>query len=124
MHSRMPRQTLETLADIYHLMNLLVRIIQSLKIRIHLKRHIKRDIQFLWNHLGYIGDVRIRKVEHTTDIADDTFCCHRTKCHDLHDLILAVFIVHIIYYFLSSLRFEIDINIRHRHSFRIKESFK
>ena len=105
-------------------MYLLILRIKFLKLRIHHQRLIKRNVQFLRNHLRNTVYECIWEIHNSSHITDNTFRRHRTKRNDLYDPIGSIFADYIIDYFLTSLETEIHVNIGHGYSLRIQETFK
>ena len=124
MDGRVPGQSLQAKGHINQLLRLLVRIVHAAQLRIHLQRLLNRDIQLHRDSLRYIVHKRIRIIQHPPDVADYHACRHRSERHDLHDMVLPVFAVHIIDNLLPPLIAEIYINIGHRDTLGIQKTLK
>ena len=124
MHRGMSGQSLQSLTHIDQVVDLFVLLIELAEFRIHLQCSAQCNVQFVRHHFGNRIHERIGQVHDTAHIADDTFRRQSTEGDDLYHLVIAVFSAHIIDDLLSPFKAEIHVNIRHRDTFRIQESFK
>ena len=119
MHGRMARQSFQTFCHIDECMHRVIRLVHGAQLRIHGKRLIDGDVQFVWNVLRNRITEIVRQIHQTPHIADDSARSQRTECNDLRHAVLAVFPDYIVNDLTSSLIAEININIRHRDTLRI-----
>ena len=119
MHGRMAWQSLQTFCHIDECVHRVIRLVHSTQFRIHGKRLIDGDVQFVWNVLRNRITEIVRQIHHTPHIADDSARSQRTECDDLRHAVLTVFPDYIVNDLTSSLIAEININIRHRDTLRI-----
>ena len=126
MHGGMARQSFKSFAHIYQILHLFILFVHRPKFRIHLKRARDADwrVVFARYHLGNPVHIIIRKIQCTPDIAYHPFCRHRTKGHDLHHLIMPIFLTDVINDLLPALIAEININIGHGHTLGIQKTLK
>ena len=124
VHGRMPRQSLQTFCHVDQIMDIVLLLIDLPKFRIHFQCLIYSDIQFLRNHFRNDIHLRIRHIQYTAHITDNTAGCQCTKCNDLHHAVLPVFPDHIVDDLLASFKAEIHVYIRHGHTLRIQEPLK
>ena len=126
VHRRVTRKSFQLQAHVDQIVNLLVLLIQLSELRIHFEGARDRDrrIALVWYHLGYPVHIIIWKVERTPHIANHALCRHRTERHDLNNLVMPVFLTHIVDHFLPPLIAEINVNIGHRHALRVQEPLK
>ena len=128
MYTRMPLQTFELHCHVKQLCYIWFILIHFLQVWTYFQSHRKSDIFYarnlVRNCLCNLITQTIWKCHRTTDVAHTHLCCHRTESDNLDNLFLAVFLYDVINDFLSSVDTEININIWHRYTFRIQESFK
>ena len=124
MHGGVSGQTLQTFAHVDQFFYLPVRLIQLSQLRIDLQRPVDGDVQLIGNHFGDSVHVSVGKVHHPAHVADHALGRHGTEGNDLHHLLLPVFSSHIIDDLLPPFEAEVDINIRHGHTFRIQETLE
>ena len=84
------------------------------------ERHMKRRRNELCNHVC----LRERKVERPADVPDCASGRHGAEGHDLRDMVVSVFLPHIVDNFASSRVSEVHIDIGHRHALRVQKAFK
>ena len=120
----MTRQSLETACHVNDAFRFVVRLVEIAKIRRFLQRLVERDLELIRHEFGNIGNIGVRHIERTTDIADRAFCRHRTERHDLRDVIIAVPFFDVFDDLTAADVAEVNVNIRHRHAFRIEETLK
>ena len=74
--------------------------------------------------LGEAIDLAIAHLQHTPGILQHGAGLQATEGDDLRDMIAAIFPLNVADHFLAPGFAEIDVEIRHRHAFRIKEAFE
>ena len=121
MHGTVPRKPFQTLRHIDERLHLLVIFISPPQLRILLQRLVDRDIQFLGDHFRDAVHKRIRKVHHSSHIADDAPGGKRSERNDLYDPVLAILAHNVIDHFLPALETEIHVDIRHGYTLRVQE---
>ena len=128
MHGRVPRKTFQALRHIDQMVDIRLLIVCFFQLRIHFHGFVDGDNLHIrnlgWNHFGNGIHLRIRHIKDTAYITDNTAGCQSTECNNLNHTVFAVFPYNIVDYFLSSLKSEIHVNIRHGYSLRIQETFK
>ena len=73
------------------------------------------------------GDAIHLAIRHAHDSPDIPQCrpgLQGSKCNDLGDFIHTVFVLNISDHFITAVLTEINIEVRHRHTLRIEETFK
>ncbi len=124
MGAGMPRHTFQQLCCVYEFSCLFVIFVFQSKIRIQFQRLVNSHAQLVRYHLRRLIDLGIRDVQSSSHIPYNSPGCHGSECNDLCHLVLTVFVYDIIDDFRPALIAEIDVDIGHRHSFRIEEPFK
>ena len=124
MHRAVARKPLKAFPHIYQYLYLLIRLIRPPQFRIFFQCLINCNIEFLRNHLCNRIYKSIREIHHTAYIPDHTSCRQGSECYNLYHAVFSVFSYYIVNHFLPPFEAEIHINIRHRHTFRIKETLK
>ena len=76
------------------------------------------------DQLGQPVDLTIAHLEHAACIFQNRARLHRPEGDDLRDMICAIFLLDIADDFAPPRFAEIDVEVRHRHTFRIEETFK
>src|SRR6185369_8374339 len=114
-------QTFEAEGDFNQVVHLLVGSNQLPEFRLLLQRLFESDPQHLGNQLGNPVNVAIAHIECPADIPDDTPRRHGTKGDDLTDLVPAILFGDVLDNLFPPFRTEIDVDIRHRNTFRIEE---
>ena len=84
------------------------------------ERHMKRRRNELCNHVC----LRERKVERPADVPDCASGRHGAEGHDLRDMVVSVFLPHIVDNFASSRVSEVHIDIGHRHALRVQKALE
>ena len=86
------------------------------------QRHRRRGI--LRHQLGEFVDLPVGHLQHAADVAQHAARLQRAEGDDLRDLIAAVALLHIADHFVAAVLAEVDIEVRHRHAFRIEEALE
>ena len=84
------------------------------------ERHMERGRNELCNHIR----LRERKVERPADVPDRASGRHGAEGHDLRDMVVSVFLPHIVDNFASSRVSEVHIDIGHRHALRVQKALE
>ena len=124
MHRRMSRKTFKSLTCIDKCPDFRITFIKCLKFIIGFKRFVNRHSDVIWYHFRYRVCFGIWDIHNPSNIFYYTFCGKCTECNYLYHSVLAIFAHYVINHFRASLIAEIDVNIRHRYTFRIKKTFK
>ena len=66
-------------------------------------------------------DLPIGHLQHPPDVAQHPACLQRTEGNDLSHLIAAIALLHIADHLVAAVLAEVDIEVRHRHAFRIEK---
>ncbi len=99
----------------------------GLEPRFHFERVLKRKIAALLGRGIKLDDaigLGERQSQHAADVADRLFSLDRAEGDDLRDAIVAVFLAHVVEYFVAPLEAEIDVDIGHRAAARIEPSLE
>ena len=119
MHRHMSGKPLKAPAHIDQFADLLVIFIELSELRVDSQRAVQRDAELRRDHLCDLIAHRIGQIHHTADIADYAACQQCSESTDLRYLCTPVFRHNIINHFLAPHITEINVNIRHRHAFRV-----
>ena len=84
------------------------------------ERHMERGRNELCNHIR----LRERKVERPADVPNRASGRHGAEGHDLRDMVVSVFLPHIVDNFASSRVSEVHIDIGHRHALRVQKALE
>ena len=84
------------------------------------ERHMKRRRNEFCNHVR----LRKRKVERPADVPDRASGRHGAEGHDLRDMVVSVFLPHIVDNFASSRVSEVHIDIGHRHALGVQKALE
>ena len=76
------------------------------------------------HQLGDPIDLPVRHFQHATDIAHHRAGLQLAEGDDLGHPVIAEFLLHVVDHLITALLAEIDIKIRHRHPFRVQETFE
>ena len=117
-------QSLKLSAHINELSCVLVIFIFIFKLRIHNKSFINGHIQFRRNHLGYPVSICIGHIKGSSHVFYCCPCGHGSESNYLCNLVTAILLSNIVYYFLSSFVGKVHVNIGHTYTLGIQESFK
>ena len=120
----MTRQSFEIAREVDEPFCLIALLIDASKILRFCQCAIERDAELRRHSLRHTIDARIRHFESATDIADRALRRHCAESDDLRHVISPIAAFHIVDDLLAADVAEIDIDIRHRHTFRVQESLK
>ena len=76
------------------------------------------------DHLGQAIHLPVRHLQHAPHVAHCRLGQERAKGNDLPHPVVAIFILHIADHFFAAIHAKIDVEIRHRHPFRVQEPLK
>ena len=124
MHGTVARKAFQSFSHVDQSFYLLIRFVCPPEFRIFFQCLINSNVKFLRDHLCDGIHKSIRKIHHTAHIPDHASCSQCSECHDLDYTVFPVFANHIVNHFLPAFKTEVHINIRHRYTFRIKETLK
>ena len=124
MHRAVARQSLETLTHIDDAMRLRILLVHLPKLRIHLQRLIECDVQLVRYLFRDQVTLRIRNIQYTPDIPDDTARGERTEGDDLRYAVLPILPGHVLDDLLPALVLEVHIDIGHGDTLRIQETLE
>ena len=128
VHGSMSWKTFQTFSHVNQMMHIRLLVVCFFQFRVYFHGFVDCDKL----HIRYFGRNHFRNgiylgiwhIEDTAYITDNTAGCQSTKCNNLNHTVFAVFPYNIVDYFLSSLKSEIHVNIRHGYSLRVQETFK
>ncbi len=124
MRRRMARQPLNFAGQIDKAFDIRIALIGLTEVRGLLQSLVERDFQLIGYELGNFRNFGIRQIEYAADIADGTFRGHCAKRDNLSDMVVAIALLDIVDDLAALDIVEIDIDIRHRHAFRIQKTFE
>ena len=124
MHGSMSWKSFQASCHIDQIVNILLFFIRLLQFRIHGQSFINSDIQLLRNHFCNISNLCIWHIQNTANIPNHTTGCQSTKSNNLDHTVIPIFTADIFNNLLPSFEAEVNVNIRHRYSFRIQKSLK
>ena len=104
--------------------NFFVRLIDFRQLRFGFKRFRQRHTRIGRHQLGDTVDKAVRVTQHAAHIADDRFRRHGTEGDDLRYRIAAIHVRHVLNNLVAFLHAEIDVEVGHRDTFRVKETFE
>ena len=122
----MSRQAFERESNIEEFLNPAVFLDQLTQTRFLLLCIPESDLftSRIRNQLGNRVDFSIGHAHATTDIADNCTGHHRTKSDNLRNFLITVLFADIIDDILATIDTEVDVDIRHRDTFRIQKALK
>ena len=128
MHGGVSWKSLKTFCHINEMMNIRLLVVCLFHLRIYFHSLVNSDYfhtrNLSWDHFGNGIYLCIWHIKDTSHITDNSPGCQGTEGNNLNHTVFAVFAHNVIDYFLSSLKSEIHINIRHRYTFRIQKTLK
>ena len=124
MSRSVPRHTLELHGDVYDFLYVRISLILLSHILAKFHGSFYRHAHGLRYHLGDLICSAVRKIQHAADIPNAASGCKSTECDYLRHSILTIFTGNIINNFLASFITEIDVEIRHRYTLAVQESFE
>ncbi len=124
MRGCMTRHALNLHRHIQQAPGLRMGLVQHLQIRTALQGTGNANPQLSRDQLRCLVHLIVRQIQRPADIADSRPCSHRPEGDDLCHMLLAVFVNNVSNHLVAALVAEVDINIRHRYPFRIKETLK
>ena len=110
--------------DFPQLFQSFIRIDIILQFRIQFPGLIQSHFRIFWNKSGNFWSYTRRITCNSSDIPDNSFCVHGSKSLDLWEVIFPIVFSFKSNNFILVTVVVIYVDIRHRYSFRIKESFK
>ncbi len=120
------RQTFEALRNVECACDHRIFVAECLQLRLALDRSRKRHRRgrILRHEFRQAIDLPIGHLQHATHVAQHAARLQRTERNDLPDLIAAVALLHIADHFAAAVLTEVDVEVRHRHAFRIEEALE
>ncbi len=93
-------------------------------LRFLLARLGQRDPQFVGYQLDEFVDEQVRQIKHAPDIAQHRLRRHGAKGGNLRHRLMAVAVLHILDHTVTAILTKVDIEVRHRHPFRVEEALE
>src|SRR6185437_3341385 len=90
----------------------------------HRLLHRYRVTGRIGDHLGDAIHETERHLQYAAHVAHGGACLQRTERHDVRDTIFAVFLLDVAHDFVAAFLAEVDIEVRHRDTFRVHETFE
>ena len=94
------------------------------KTGLHFKSIFKRDIENIRNQFCDSIHFAVGNIERTPNVSDHAFGHHFSEGADLRDFVFSILLCHVFNNLTASFLAEVDVNIRHTDSVRIKKTFK
>ena len=88
------------------------------------QRLLKRHADLERHELGNSINKSIRLAQYTAGVTDDSFGRHRAEGDNLRDTLPAIALCDVVDDAITALHAEIDVEVRHRDTFRIQEALK
>ncbi len=120
----MAGQTFEGQGYFQQLGHLRFFVSQFLELRLLLQSLLQGDIQNCRYQLGDLVHIAVGHIQSPADVADHPLGHHGAKGDNLGDVGLAVLLPHVIDNLFAAIDTEVDVDIRHRHPFRVEEPLK
>src|SRR5690625_1416061 len=125
MDAGVARRTLEYLRVMEELLDLRIGLLlQRSELRHLIRRLLKRNTWPIRDELRDPVGLAERQVEHARHIPYDRLRAHRSKRDDLAYVVAAVLLDHVVDDLRAATVVEVDVDIRHRHAFRVEEAFE
>ena len=122
----MARQPFELERKIEQTPHLRIALIFRRKLRHAVERAFERPriSRMIWHKLRQPINMAVAHLKDAASIFENRARLQSPKGNDLRDLTTAVFLLNVTDHFLTPCFAEIDVEIGHRHTFRIEEAFK
>ena len=78
----------------------------------------------LRHHFAQLVDLAVRHLQHAADVAQHAARLQRSEGDDLRHLIAAVALLHVMDHLFAPVLAEVDVEVGHRHAFRIEEALE
>ncbi len=123
MGRRVPRQSFEALRNVEGACHHRVFVAKRLQLGFAGDRRRQRHggCGILRHQFCQLVDLPIGHLQHAPDVAQHAARLQRTEGDDLRHLIAAVALLHIADHLVAAVLAEIDVEVGHRHAFRIKK---
>ncbi|MNG81901.1 hypothetical protein D3C79_405680 [compost metagenome] len=102
----------------------LIGLVNFRQLRFGGKGFFQRHARIGRHQFGDAIDEAIGVTQHATHVADNRFSRHGTEGDDLRYRLTAVHIRHVLNHQIAFFHAEIDVEVGHRNTFRVKEAFK
>ena len=86
------------------------------------QRH--RRGRILRHQFGQLVDLAVGHLQHAADVAQHAARLQRAEGDDLRHLIAAVALLHVVDHLAAAVLAEVDVEVGHRHAFRIEEALE
>ena len=122
----MPGQALEALRDVEGARHHRILVAKRLQLRLARDRGRERHRRgrILRHELRQLVDLPIGHLQHAPDVAQHAARLQRAEGDDLRDLIAAVALLHVVDHLAAPVLAEVDVEVGHRHAFRIEEALE
>ena len=126
VHADVARQVFQPFGEVKKLAHLLFAFDALLELRLNLNRLGQRQglVGLQRNQLGKLVAEGVRHVEHPPDVADHRLGRHRAEGGNLRHGIMPVVVTHVIDDQSALFLAEVDVEVGHRHPFRVEEAFE
>ena len=121
-----PGQSLEPLRNVEGARHHRILVAKRLQLRLAgdggRQRHRRRRI--LRHQLCQLIDLAIGHLQHAADVAQHAAGLQRSEGDDLRDLVATIALLHVIDHLAAPVLAEVDVEVGHRHAFRIEEALE
>ena len=126
MHAHVTRQIFQLVRQCKEFFHFLFTFVTLLQLRFGRQRLGQRYRPVLHhrNQLRQLVAEVVRQIQHTTRITDDGLGRHGAEGRDLRHGIGAILLAHVFDHLPAIVLTEIDIEVGHRHPFRVQEAFE
>ncbi len=118
------RHPFQLTRHVYKRFNFFVRFVDLRQLRFGLKGFRQRHARIGRHQLRDTVDKAVRVTQYATHVADNRFRRHGTEGNDLRYRIAAVHVRHVLDNLVAFLHAEVDVEVGHRDTLRVKETFE
>ncbi|VWC24279.1 hypothetical protein BTE28158_06003 [Burkholderia territorii] len=126
VHPDVTRQAFDALREVEQLVHFVLVVVALLQLRLFLHRvgdgHVLARLER--DQLRDAVGEHVAEVEHAADVAHGGLRGHRAEGGDLRHGVRAVFFLHVLDHAIAAVLAEVDVEVGHRHAFRVQESLE
>ncbi|MNS76001.1 hypothetical protein D3C72_1095340 [compost metagenome] len=124
MFTGVTRDTFQLARHVDQRFHLFVSFVDFRQLRFRFKGFRQRHTWIGWHQFGDAIDKTVRMAEHAAHVADNRFRRHRTKGNNLRYRVTTVHVRDVLNHLVAFLHAEVNVEVGHRNTFRVKETFK
>ena len=109
---------------VYQRANFFIRLVNFRQLRFNFKRFRQRHARIGRHQLGDTVNEAVRVTQYAAYVADNRFRRHGTEGDDLRYRITSIHLRHVLNNLVAFLHAEVDVEVGHRDTFRVKETFE